>query len=45
MRAGWRTCYGWEFYPKDTFIRSNNDPYATFCASAGRWCGKEPPTC
>ena len=44
MRTGWRTCYGWESYPKDTFIQNNNDPYATFCASVGRWCGKEPPT-
>jgi hypothetical protein len=34
--------YGWEFYPKDIFIQSNIDPYAICCASADRWCGKEP---
>jgi hypothetical protein len=40
--AGWRICYGWESYRKDTSIRNNTARCAICCASAARWCGKEP---
>ena len=36
MRAGWRTCYGWEFYPKDTSIRKHDRPVRDLLRKRGQ---------
>ena len=43
MRAGWRTCCGWEFCPKAISIRKQDGGARSAAQAQPDWCGSERP--